>query len=279
MRYLNPRPTAAALARHYPDDYLCYSNFDREHWLLRWAFRLLQRGQAKRRLRQIEAATGRLSASTRVLDVGCGSGEFVASLPAAIAKAGVEPSVAAAARAMSRGVVILGGSLEQLSPERCFDVITLIDVIEHVPEPAALLQLAARHLNPGGVIIVSTGDPESAAWRWFAARFWYATYPEHVSFPSRRFFELWLADHGGGSLQKLRTRYQRLPVSKWVLYGLIQVGYFLGPSAFHRIGRLIMGGKSKRRFFAPSAPGVFLDHQVVLLPGAIEQEVGLNGAR
>src|SRR5882672_289172 len=59
MRYLNPRPTAAALARHYPGDYLCYTNFDREHWLLRWAFRMLQRGQAQRRLRQIEATTGR----------------------------------------------------------------------------------------------------------------------------------------------------------------------------------------------------------------------------
>src|SRR5688572_12250928 len=55
MRYLNPRPTMAALARHYPDDYLCYTNFEDEHWLLRWAFNRLQQGQARRRVRQIEA--------------------------------------------------------------------------------------------------------------------------------------------------------------------------------------------------------------------------------
>ena len=44
MRYLNPRPAASALMHHYPADYLCYTNFDNDHWLLRWAFQRMQQG-------------------------------------------------------------------------------------------------------------------------------------------------------------------------------------------------------------------------------------------
>ena len=208
-----------------------------------------------------------------VLDVGCGTGAFVASLPGGVAKFGIEPAVDAARLAASRGVVIASGSLEELPPGQCFDVITFIDVIEHVPEPTALLQLAARHLNPDGVIVVASADPQSAAWRWFGARFWYSTYPEHVSFPSLRFFEPWV-------VQRNRIRYERLPVSKWLFRAVVQLGYWLSPTLFHRAGRMFMAEGSGRRFFSPSAPGVFVDHQVVVLSGAaLEQEVGLNGAR
>jgi SAM-dependent methyltransferase len=228
-----------------------------------------QGNESRRDLPLIRHIIAKRPRTRNVLDVGCGTGDFLASLPGTLAKSGIEPSVQAAARAVTRGIVIAAASLEHLPLEQRFDVITLIDVIEHVPEPAPLLQLAARHLCPDGMIIVSTGDPQSAAWRVFGARFWYATFPEHVSFPSSRFFELWQADNGGGSINKLATRYQRLSPAKGVLYAVIQAGYFLSPSLFHRVGRIVelfaRRGSRRRRYFAPSAPGLFVDHQVVTL--------------
>ena len=38
------------------------------------------------------------------------------------------------------------------------DVIVLLDVIEHLPSPRDTLALCARHLNPGGIIVITTGD-------------------------------------------------------------------------------------------------------------------------
>jgi SAM-dependent methyltransferase len=224
--------------------------------------------EGRRDLQLIRNMIAKRPRTRNVLDVGCGAGDFLVSLPGTLAKSGIEPSVDAAARAATRGIVIAAASLEDLPPDQRFDVITLIDVIEHVPEPALLLKLAARHLCPEGMIIVSTGDPQSAAWRVFGARFWYATFPEHVSFPSGRFFQLWQADNGGGSTHRLATRYRHLSPAMRVLYAMIQAGYFLSPFLFHRVGRfaeLFTRRGSGRRYFAPSAPGLFVDHQIVTL--------------
>jgi len=38
------------------------------------------------------------------------------------------------------------------------DVITLFDVIEHLPHPDETLALCERHLEPGGIIVITTGD-------------------------------------------------------------------------------------------------------------------------
>jgi len=205
-----------------------------------------------------------------VLDVGCGSGDFLLSLPAAIGKSGIEPSVAAAGRAASRGIAIAAESLERLPAEARFDVITFIDVVEHLPEPGQLLRTAMSHLHPGGIIIVSTGDPQSAAWRFFGSRFWYSSFPEHVSFPSGKFLERWQAENGGGGFEKLATRYRHLPRSLAALYWIIQLGYCVSPALFHRVGRVagLLGRlKPKRRYFSPAVPGLFVDHQVVTLRG------------
>lgn len=45
-------------------------------------------------------------------------------------------------------------------------------------------------LNPRGLLVISTGDPSSFAWRYvFKSRFWYVTNAEHVSFPSKKFID------------------------------------------------------------------------------------------
>ncbi|MBI4139080.1 methyltransferase domain-containing protein [Candidatus Uhrbacteria bacterium] len=52
-----------------------------------------------------------------------------------------------------------------------FRLILLLDILEHVPDPAAIFHDAAGHLAPGGVMLISTPDPESwmrksFGWRW-----------------------------------------------------------------------------------------------------------------
>ena len=46
-----------------------------------------------------------------------------------------------------------------------FDVITLWDIIEHLPSPCATLSAAAELLEPGGHLVLTTGDASSAVAR------------------------------------------------------------------------------------------------------------------
>jgi SAM-dependent methyltransferase len=219
-------------------------------------------------LRIIRSMLGAARVS-RVLDVGCGSGEFLASLPPGVAKFGIEPS-AAAEVASRRGIEILARQLEECPAESRFDAVTIIDVIEHVPEPDALLTRAYAQLDAGGLLIVSTGDPDSRLWRrFFKARFWYVTFPEHITFPSLAFFRAWCTGTGALLLERRVTRYQRAGIARRVLGAAIQATYFASPTTFNWLGRSLHGaaapGKAQRRTFSPGVPGTFRDHQILAL--------------
>jgi SAM-dependent methyltransferase len=205
-----------------------------------------------------------------VLDVGCGAGGFLLTLPAELTKYGVEPSVAAAAAARKRGVSVPAQTLAQLAPHAEFDVITIIDVIEHVADPGELLDQALPHLAPGGSLIIATGDAGNVLWhRVFRSRFWYSSFPEHITFPSLRYFHIW---HEGRGLQvpkAVQLKYRRIPFWQAALYFGSQAAYLLSPWLLNRVGRgiewLRRAPWPRRRFFSPGGPGMFTDHQIVMI--------------
>ena len=95
----------------------------------------------------------------RLLDVGCALGLMLQEAKAANWDAiGVEPSEFAARYAAEHAVCpVFAGTLEQAGFESgSFDVVTLMDVIEHVPEPQHLLIEIHRILRPGGVVFLIT---------------------------------------------------------------------------------------------------------------------------
>lgn len=121
-----------------------------------------------------------------VLDYGCFAGDFLRMLPLQCAKFGVEPSVAGSEAASVVGVKILGRTHLDLAVDARFDVIAVLDVVEHVAQPSALLQRLAQHLNPAGCLIVLTGAHDSIWFRFFAPRYWYCAIPEHLVFVSKK---------------------------------------------------------------------------------------------
>jgi len=216
-------------------------------------------------IRSILAATQISSA----LDVGCGSGDFLASLPSTIAKFGIEPS-SAGSLASRRGIEIVARELDQCCAESRFDVVTIIDVIEHIPEPNTFLHRAYTHVSPGGMLIVSTGNPDAFVWRrLLKARFWYVSFPEHISFPALGFFQLWCARTGAVIAERHETRYQILRPLRLALVVTIQAAFCASPRAFSWVGRLIDAlrapGKPRRRTFSPGIPGTFVDHQILVM--------------
>jgi methionine biosynthesis protein MetW len=109
----------------------------------------------------------------RLLDVGCGNGtlgRLVAGRFRVVA--GVEFTAAGADAARAAGVRVTRADLNGALPVRAaaFDVVTCLDVIEHVLDPRALLREIGRVLRPGGRAVVST--PNIQFWRhiWSIAR-------------------------------------------------------------------------------------------------------------
>jgi len=92
----------------------------------------------------------------RVLDVGCGSGFFLdAAKQAGLETWGLELNGAAAAKARAKGHRILDRLLDTVSMDDVggpLDLITFFQVLEHVPDPVAMLKEAARLVRPGGVL-------------------------------------------------------------------------------------------------------------------------------
>ncbi len=108
-----------------------------------------------------------------VLDVGCGGGilsESMAALGARVTgiDAGQAPLEVAKLHLLESGheVEYLHIMVEELAdqqPER-FDVITCMEMLEHVPDPGSVISSCARLLKPGGMAFFSTINRNPKAW-------------------------------------------------------------------------------------------------------------------
>lgn len=102
----------------------------------------------------------------RVLEVGCGTGSL-SKIVADVCHAevvGIEPDWLRAERAKARGLEIYAGYLtpELIHKVSPFDIVLLTDVLEHLPNPLAMLRLCRDALKPAGAVIISV--PNVAHW-------------------------------------------------------------------------------------------------------------------
>jgi 2-polyprenyl-6-hydroxyphenyl methylase/3-demethylubiquinone-9 3-methyltransferase len=101
------------------------------------------------------------------LDVGCGAGllaEPLARLGATVTGVDAAPEVIAIARehAQAQGLTIdyRTGDVQEL--DGAFDLVTCMEVIEHVADPGVFLKALARRLAPNGLLVLST--PNATGW-------------------------------------------------------------------------------------------------------------------
>lgn len=118
-----------------------------------------------------------------LLDIGCSTGIFLsAAQQAGWNVTGLEPSRWAADIASSRlsGTEIVVSTLEKaVFPAENFDIITLWDVIEHLPYPSEVLLSIHRWLKPSGWLFLNTPNIASIPARALGAR-WMLLLREHI---------------------------------------------------------------------------------------------------
>nr|WP_294167745.1 bifunctional 2-polyprenyl-6-hydroxyphenol methylase/3-demethylubiquinol 3-O-methyltransferase UbiG [uncultured Sphingomonas sp.] len=116
---------------------------------------------------QADKRSVRPLAGKRALDVGCGAGllcEPLARLGAEVTGVDAAPQLIAAAVAHAEGqglaIDYRACGVEEIAGE--FDLVTAMEVIEHVASPEQFLRDLAGRLAPGGLLILST--PNRTAW-------------------------------------------------------------------------------------------------------------------
>ncbi|MGP8049544.1 MAG: class I SAM-dependent methyltransferase [Desulfobaccales bacterium] len=108
----------------------------------------------------------------RLLDLGCNEGRSL-SLYAAngFVAEGLEINEKAAALARRRGFPVYTGTLEEFRPAAPYAVVVLANVLEHAPDPVAMLDQVRRLLGPGGEVWISCPNAWSL-WRRVFGRAW-----------------------------------------------------------------------------------------------------------
>lgn len=112
----------------------------------------------------------------RILDVGCAAGFFLkAAKDEGWDTYGVEPSRWLADWGNKNfGLNIRAGTLEGAKfPDKYFDVVTLWDVLEHVPDAAGTLKEINRILKPGGIVVVNYPNMGSNLAKVFGRKWWF----------------------------------------------------------------------------------------------------------
>jgi 2-polyprenyl-3-methyl-5-hydroxy-6-metoxy-1,4-benzoquinol methylase len=171
----------------------------------------------------------------RLLDVGTAGGSFLAvARDAGWQVAGCEPNrwMCDWANAHYGLQVVPGTIFDMKLPDAGFDVVTLWDVLEHTPDPKAVLSECARVLKPGGMLLVNYPDIHSAIARLMGRR-WVFLLSVHLYYFTKPTLSKMLSELGFQVLGG-KTHWQSLELG----YILFRMEAYLGGFA-RFLGRIV----------------------------------------
>ncbi len=181
--FLNPQPSEDELARIYNADYFLGSDSESG----RQAVSELKQATARLYLSEIERYYG--SETGRLLEVGCGEGDFLVLAEAeGWQVTGVEYSQDAVTKSQQRPIKgeVWCGELQQAGlAAGQFDLCVVSDVIEHVRSPLDFLSEIHRVLKPGGTLFIATPSIDSWSAR-FLRQKWMEFKAEHLTYFDRQ---------------------------------------------------------------------------------------------
>lgn len=157
LLFTNPRPTEDKIGPYYNfPEY--YSHEDKAKNLTQWIYQKVRNFSISKKVDYIR----RLKRKGKLLDYGCGTGEF---LKAAKNKgwkiSGIEPNEKARNQANLKLNEKVKNSIEELNKNSDYDIITLFHVLEHIHELRKTLKKIITHLKSDGYLIIAVPNADS----------------------------------------------------------------------------------------------------------------------
>jgi len=141
--------------------------------------RTITAAKVLKRIRSYSSRHGRL------LDIGCGTGDFMLSAREFYDVEGVELSRWSADIARAKGLKVFDRQLHELMNNEYYDVVTLWGVIEHFEDPRREIENIRRLMKPGGSVCLWTGDIDSFPSRLLGRKWWWVQ-GQHIQLFSRK---------------------------------------------------------------------------------------------
>lgn len=188
LRFLNPQPTRGELKIYYSQDYMPF-NLEKNDWRDTIEF-IAYKGLARHGwkkciyypLKFIIRKSIIIVPGGKLLDVGCGSGNFLKiARGLGMVPVGVDSYSGVKNIYNYEGITIYSQPFEEVNfLDNSFDIITLNHVFEHVGNPRMVLQKLQKLIKPGGTIILNTPNAQSFNFFLFRSYFQAIDSPRHL---------------------------------------------------------------------------------------------------
>lgn len=232
--------------RYYTKDYY---DLGPENPFLRLAAGFLQKISVSGRIKKIlKYAKPSKGFKLKILDIGCGRGEFLTRLPDKFfEKHGLEINPDGVKASTSAGIHVIKKDIKECtSDDGTYDIVTMWHVIEHLNNPDASLESAGRLLKSGGVLIVSTPNIDSFGFSFSGPDWFHLDSPRHLILYGEAGLMHLLARHGFDCLEIFSSMFDcpldlfwslRNHKVKYFVYPLYLIFKFLSGETFSFVCR------------------------------------------
>lgn len=175
------------------------------------------------------------STHPRLLEIGCGTGVFLAKAREhGFECAGLELSSYAAEFVRKMGIPVETKSIEEADfAENSWDVIVMREVIEHLPHPMESLKTIHKWLKPGGVLFMATGNYDGPERKLRGADWFYFMPEGHLYYFSNRTMAKYLQKAGFRTIRV--TNQGDLLMRMLLKYGILEPGQAIPSNILKRL--------------------------------------------
>lgn len=179
FKFTNPRPLQSEIGKYYQsDDYISHSNSKKGAFNL--AYHFVRNLAINRKIKLINSFN---TTRKRLIDIGCGTGEFLYNAKKDDWETlGLEPSEQAREYAIKyNGLSVYNLDYFDNIPDQSFDVITMWHVLEHVPDLGAFLSKINRILVNNGTLLIAVPNADAFDCSYYKDKWAAYDVPRHLN--------------------------------------------------------------------------------------------------